>query len=318
MINVVQKKCKELGCNITPCFNYKGEKPLYCSSHKLPGMINVVNKKCEELDCYIRPSFNYSGEDGRYCFRHALPGMVNVTLKKCHMLGCKHKPLFGYHKVQYCNKHKLDDMINIVLESKCIDCENEYEFITEGKKYCLAHCPDKKYDIAIRKKCKYCDLENKSEYICDVCINTQNKTEWMVVKYIKNNIDTPFIYNSSKMLECSLRRPDCYFELAKHCVIVEIDEHQHGSYKCECARLNEIVNGIGGKSVIFIRFNPDKIKNIHIDIVTRLEELIKEIKKQLIREQDDFIVELIQMYYDDDFYPYQPIKIENITDIVSV
>jgi hypothetical protein len=41
-----------------------------------------------------------------------------------------------------------------------------------------------------------------------------------------------------------------------------VDENQHHyNQACECARINDIVNGIGDKSVIFIRFNPDSIKN---------------------------------------------------------
>ena len=52
-----------------------------------------------------------------------------------------------------------------------------------------------------------------------------------------------------------------FFELLKHNVIVEIDENQHKAYleQCECARINEIVNDNGGKSFIFIRFNPNTI-----------------------------------------------------------
>lgn len=74
----------------------------------------------------------------------------------------------------------------------------------------------------------------------------------MVVRYIRKNINTKFEYNTSKILQgCSKKRPDVFFELDKHCVIVEIDEDQHKNYieSCECARINEIVNGIGGKSV---------------------------------------------------------------------
>lgn len=55
--------------------------------------------------------------------------------------------------------------------------------------------------------------------------------------------------------ECSKKRPDIFFELAKYCIIVEIDENQHNSYTetCECARINDIVNGIGGKSIVIIK-----------------------------------------------------------------
>ena len=52
--------------------------------------------------------------------------------------------------------------------------------------------------------------------------------------------------------KCSQRRPDIFFDLLKHCVIVEVDEKQHMSYSevCECARINDIVNGIGGRPVV--------------------------------------------------------------------
>jgi hypothetical protein len=63
---------------------------------------------------------------------------------------------------------------------------------------------------------------------------------------------------------------------------------------CECARLNEIINGIGGKSVIVIRYNPDIIKNknniITISQEKRLTLLVKTIKKYLMKDYDTFIV----------------------------
>lgn len=115
-----------------------------------------------------------------------------------------------------------------------------------------------------------------------------------------------------------------FFEFYFYCIIVEIDEHQHNTYEdtCECARLNEIVNGIGGKSVIIIRFNPDKILNKGIQIefpqIERLELLIKTIKKELNKDYDHFIVKLIQLYYDDNYDKYKVIKKENITHIVTI
>ena len=88
---------------------------------------------------------------------------------------------------------------------------------------------------------------------------------------------------------CSKKRPDIYFELLTHCVIVEIDEYQHNSYEdsCECSRINEIVNGIGGKPVIMIRYNPDIIKNngniINIKQSDKIDLLVKVIKEKLIK-----------------------------------
>ena len=113
---------------------------------------------------------------------------------------------------------------------------------------------------------------------------------------------------------CSKKRPDIYFELDKHCVIVEIDEHQHNTYDdiCECARLNEIINGIGGKSVIVIRYNPDIVKNkdniIHFNQKDKISLLVKTIKKYLIKDYNTFIVKLIQLYYNDNYDIYKKIK----------
>ena len=117
--------------------------------------------------------------------------------------------------------------------------------------------------IGIKRLCKYCDIKEESKFICKDCKKIQNKKEWAIVRHLRKVIDTKFEYNSSKMLQgCSKKRPDVYFELNKHCVIVEIDENQHNTYgeSCECARINEIVNGIGGKTVIIIRYNPDVVK----------------------------------------------------------
>ena len=82
------------------------------------------------------------------------------------------------------------------------------------------------------------------------------------------------------------------------------------------------MNGIGGKSVIIIRFNPDKIKNreetINIKLEYKLEMLVKIIKEELIKEINDFKVELIQLYYNDDNENYNYIKKEEITDRVCI
>jgi hypothetical protein len=115
-----------------------------------------------------------------------------------------------------------------------------------------------------------------------------------------------------------------FFDLQKHCVIVEIDENQHTSYTdvCECARISEIVGSIGGRSVIFIRYNPDKIKNKAKEVVIKqeqkLELLIKTIKEELQANYDIFSVKLIQLFYNDDNDVYQNKKYEYITHKVCV
>ena len=123
---------------------------------------------------------------------------------------------------------------------------------------------------------------------------------------------------------CSKKRPDVYFELAKHCVIVEIDEHQHNTYddSCECARINEIVNGIGGKPIVIIRFNPDtthsKKRRLPLKLSDKIDLLVETIKRELTHDYDSFLVKLIQLYYDDTYDVYQPVKEEFITNLVCV
>lgn len=151
------------------------------------------------------------------------------------------------------------------------------------------------------------------------------KKEWAIVRYLRKSIDTKFEYNSSKMLQgCSKKRPDVYFELVGHVVIVEIDEHQHNTYEdsCECSRINEIVNGIGGKPVIIIRYNPDIVRNngkqLNIKQGDRIDLLVQVIKDELIKVYESFIVKVIQIFYNDNYKIYQQVKEEIITDKVCI
>ena len=228
-------------------------------------------------------------------------------------------------KAQYCYTHKEEHMINLILYNKCniLTCDNEYTFTIDNIKYCTEHCPDS--NLVHKKKCKYCDIDEESNWSCNDCNKIKNKKEWAIVRYLRKTIDTHFEYNTSIMLQgCSKKRPDIYFELDKHCVIVEIDEHQHNTYDdiCECARLNEIINGIGGKSVIVIRYNPDTVKNkdkiIHFNQKDKIHLLVKTIKKYLIKDYNTFIVKLIQLYYNDNYDTYKKIKKENITKLVCI
>jgi len=273
-------------------------------------MINVVDKKCIFENCIKIPNFNLPTETkGIYCSEHKLENMINVKNKNCQYIKCKEQALFGLinKRPQYCKEHKHDNMINLILENKCsvLDCDDEYNEILDNIKYCNKHIPENKLEI-VKRLCKYCDIKENIDYVCKDCKKIQNKKEWAIVRYLRTVIDTKFEYNSSKMLQgCSKKRPDIYFELPNHshCVIVEIDEHQHNSYEdsCECARLNEIVNGIGGKSVIVIRYNPDICKNkgkqVIISKSDRIDLLVNTIKNELTKNYNIFTVKIIQVLY---------------------
>jgi hypothetical protein len=56
---------------------------------------------------------------------------------------------------------------------------------------------------------------------------------------------------------CSNRRPDISIDFGSHCLMIEIDEHQHMNYACEQRRMHELYEDIGFRNIVFLRFNPD-------------------------------------------------------------
>lgn len=301
--------------NCTTSANYGIKTRMYCALHKLDDMTYICKKsypkyKCKHLDCNILPSYgNPKNKTVLYCYQHRLPNMVNLTSVICIESNCKNQPLFGYPtgKPLWCHLHYDHDnpeIINLTNYNKCCKCENPYTIEIDNEKLSSDHMP-KSVGINLKKLCKYCDLEDDSPYVCDECNQNRNKKEFTVVQYLRKNIDTKFVYDSSTPLNgCSKRRPNIFFDLPLHNIIVEVDEDQHRRYdeSCECARINEIVTAIGGKSVIFIRFNPDKFKindkPQSVPIRDRLELLVRVLKEELTKEYDTFQIRVIQLFYD--------------------
>ena len=331
MIDVINKRCIHENCMTHPACNLPTEKiALYCNIHKLENMIDIKHKRCIHENCMKHPLYNISTEKKPlYCNLHKTANMISTSSKKCQHAKCKELSLYGLidKRPQYCVLHKQNNMINLILENKCciLDCNNEYDHIIEINKYCNTHIPSENYAMVVKRLCRYCDIKDDATFVCKDCKKIQNKKEWGIVRYLRTAIETKFEYNTSKMLQgCSKKRPDIYFELLLHCVIVEIDENQHNSYedRCECARLNEIVSGIGGKPVIIIRYNPDIVKNnntvYNVSASDRIDLLVKTIKNELVKNYELFVVKIIQIYYNDNYDVYQPIKEEIITDKVAI
>jgi hypothetical protein len=154
----ISKKC--IKCYMVRAgFNYKGiKKPLYCKTCKLDEMINVTNKMCIKCDL-LRPNFNYDGEKkGLYCDGCKLVGMVNVVSIKCKE--CKTRANFGIdgERPEYCEKHKKDNMIEL-RSKKCELCKKQAIYNIKGKlsRYCNDHKKDNMVDVQHRK-CLKCDL----------------------------------------------------------------------------------------------------------------------------------------------------------------
>ena len=85
----------------------------------------------------------------------------------------------------------------------------------------------------------------------------------------------PYSLDESPDRSCTLNKPDRVYNLGSHIVIVEIDEHQHKSYKCilygdmkegrmkgERIRMYQIAQSFPEfPPCIFIRYNPDSYKD---------------------------------------------------------
>lgn len=328
--NSNKKSCIE--CGGYAKYGELNGKPVRCKEHRKENDINIITigRICKYEGCNKIASFNFIDKPGVvFCSSHKDPQMIcKQFAKKCQEDKCKELATFGIKDkyVQFCQKHAKIEMIDLIKENRCsiLHCGKDYAFIKDDIKYCSFHNPISKDMVIIKRLCKYCDIEEESDYICNECSKIRNKKEDAIVKYLQRTIDTPFIHDSDKMLNgCSRRRPDVYFELKMHVVIVEIDENQHKLYEniCECARINEIVNGVGGLPITFIRFNPDIIKNngviVNIRMAVRLKLLVKIIKRELEKIPENYNITLIQLFYDDNYETYAPYKDEIITDIVT-
>lgn len=326
MVLVGKRTCPE--CEKIPVFNKPNEKlGIYCNAHKKTGMVNVVDTTCEE--CEKRANFNHPSEKkGRFCTTHKEKGMIHKSkmLSECIVANCDNEPLFNVpnKKPIYCYQHMEEEMVNIIQSSKCSKCKNPPLSNYGDKYYCMEHHPDQNTEDNLKKSCKVCDLA-ETEFTCNDCKTRKHRKEWEIVCLLKKKIPLKAIFDSSlPVRECSNRRPDVYYQCLSHAVIVEIDEHQHRDYQeqCECARISEIVGSLGGLPLTIIRYNPDSIKNkgktINISKENRFEKLVETTKKELSRIPSKFEVNLIQLFYDDNYENYQEYKTECITNLVAV
>ena len=330
MINVKDKTCAFENCTILPSYNKPGEKvALYCKAHAIEDMVNVKNKTCIAENCTTQPHYNKPGEKvALYCAKHRLEGMRLTSDKTC--VECTALSIYGIagKKATHCEAHKKPNQVCISDLTKCSKCENKRVVLYKNKNYCLDCCPCPKIKAKISNICQICDpdLIGKVDTLCTDCAKLkkcQQVKEWATVLHLRRTIKTKFVHDQSAG-DCTRRRPDAYFNLDRHVVIVEIDENQHRGYaeSCECARISEIVATIGGRPIIFIRFNPDVIKHNNkiqnIALSDRLNYLTEVVKREIITIPDKFSVKVIQLYYDCNENTLSIEQTMDITHVVAV
>lgn len=105
---------------------------------------------------------------------------------------------------------------------------------------------------------------NEENKMCDDCSIFQKakreKTKEILIKNILDENEFKYqTYDKVPKDSCFKYRPDFLFDLLKYIIILEVDEHQHSGYECECeqARMINLYQDQGGMDTIFLRVNPD-------------------------------------------------------------
>jgi hypothetical protein len=227
-----------------PYFNYPGERDaLFCGDDKLVGMIDIKNKKC--IVCKKKqPSYGFPGKSIEYCFSHKLEGCVKDPVKKCENQDCKEIAIYGGTDRERCEEHRTQDDI-LLTERKCTEC-GRIDILTR-QDLCVNICNNDEIYKHLKKMVK--------------------KKEIYIEKLLQSKIDKKFDFRDIAIdLDCSKKRPDFGYDVGTHVVFIEVDENQHKSYPCqlegaEDRRMWGLFQSLGGKGVIFIRYNPDAFRD---------------------------------------------------------
>jgi hypothetical protein len=320
MIDVRSKRCQQSGCDKIPSFAKHGEKiPAYCADHMVRGeMVDVKHKHCQKPGCDKIPSFAKHGETiPAFCKEHQLPEMVDVVNKRCQQSGCTTRASYGYltfppERCAQCAQHEKEMVANPTARCIIKGCR---EFATSGKASKRQHCSDHAQPGEISFAKQLCIGPNKTGCYEMAMLSPKSQLcvgcdpNYSMVKHVKmeenavrsllvHNGYKHFVYDRALPDNCGMTyRPDFLFQEPGFFVILEVDEHQHKSYKCpglcicdktplcECEykRMREItfINTI---PTLFIRFNPHKYKTKGSmkSIAARHDELLRVLKQSLI------------------------------------
>ncbi len=281
-VNIVSNKCIHQDCNTRPLYGKKGSKlKEYCVDHKPDETyIDIVSNKCKE--CNTIPSFGKKGSKlAEYCNLHKPFDYVDVKHKHCIHENCKSRQYYGplFQPKIHCGKHKTKNEYKNNNPKCCIEkCKEMPCFTDQNDNYPL-RCEDHKLENDVNvvlQKCNNCKLEYfiKTGNLCNVCSDFNNpKIRHAKELEIKQLLDANgIIYDSHDKIpkySCNKERPDFVIDNGLNMIVIEVDENQHHSYekKCEEERMINISQDFGGVPTIFIRYNPDKYKNINNEVI---------------------------------------------------
>ncbi len=224
----------------------------------------------------------------------------NLPKYPCDQNKCKKYAMYGIEKNLpfRCALHKAKDH-NIVIKTACrgiddvcpYDCKSGVIVFDNYCTYCFMNLfPADPRTANIRKKTKELEVVN---HICNF-----HNGEWYH--------DQPLWIDFEGGCCVSKRRIDLRQMIQSTLLCIEIDENQHKYYTNadDFIRYNELMCDLTCK-YIFIRYNPDSYKiginKVNTATKERLEILDKEIKKQIVRINNDDnneFLEIIHLFYD--------------------
>lgn len=273
-----KRTCQQ--CGLMPSFAFEGQSATWCATHKPSGAQNVVNPRCRHVGCKKRPSFGLQGEGARWCAAHAPPEAKDVVHKRCRHVGCTRIPCYGvpgqHDRPQWCVQHAPPDAEDIA-NKRCEHpgCRSFRSYgmpvdhtcnTKQRLRWCARHRPADAVDMR-NARCRFpgCDVTvpKKGNYCASHDTETKRRTrvrENQVANYLRDRALNWTSWNKQvSERACGIYRPDFVFEVDTHVVILEVDEYQHArpGYTCDNARMLDVFGAYGGVPVVFLRFNPD-------------------------------------------------------------
>ena len=264
------------GCNKIPNYNIPGRKNgRFCSKHKEPNMVDVKHKTCTETGCNTYAYYGFLSKGKTHCASHKQKGMITSPTKPCK--SCKQLGTHESNGARFCEDHAPVNSDNLGIAT-CTSCGLD--------------------DILTNGKCNTCDPTIQKI--------RQHAKENRIKDVLEAN-GIQFIHD--KILEgtsCGRERPDFQIDCGSHFVYVEVDEHQHQSYACECEQ-TRMINLVEVRRipVRFIRYNPDYYKPIKGQRTLKQEQREKKLIEYIhyaikhTPQEDNVFANVLYLFYDE-------------------
>ncbi len=179
-------------------------------------------------------------------------------------------------------------------------------------------------------QCVKCETNNAKKSLgglCRRCFDYENPMQARFTNFRSKEqsfmVPLKEIYGDKLVLDKQIeggkskRRPDGFIKLENYVIDIEIDENQHKHYDetCENARIAQIYDDVGYKSVVFIRLNPDPYKINDQTVygafgMARKGIIVKRIEEFELRLEA--LKSMVAKYMDENNSPTKAITIERL------